>query len=557
MVRTSVLVLSPLLLSFLVGTAVLPGSASAEDWRGIGWVDRVSPVAQDIIQDDRGRRYLVDRRTGRVIERLWREEDWLDQRYRDRPPRHREEFFEGDRWDEDAYYEPRYEQRFEDRFQQRLERRLQRRALREERQRMRALRRQERLDRQRERRLANRPWAQDQYEDAPLWEPRERVKPVPQTRPRPNDALALGVEPKVERGALEPLEPRGRGQAERSLNDQFGAGQQPVRPQTAMPALDDAGDVQQPVAGGETQVASLPNEPAPLQSVEPIASLSKPPYGPTRMMELQIVLDRAGFSPGVIDGQWGTNVEKALSAYKLAKGKGVDLRKPAQLAKALSESGGAALTSHTLTAKDVSGPFVTRIPIDYARKAQMTSMAYTSVVEKLAEKFHVTEAALKALNPAAAFRPGETIQVPSVGAPVQTKVHYLVADKEQKQVRAYDRNGKLVAAYPATIGSRATPSPSGTHAIARVAFNPQYTYDPKKNFKQGTNDKVLVVPPGPNGPVGSVWIALSKDSYGIHGTPRPDQIGKTKSNGCIRLTNWDANELARLVRAGVTVEFKG
>ncbi|MEO0547315.1 MAG: L,D-transpeptidase [Pseudomonadota bacterium] len=522
MIRKSVLVLSPLLLSLFVGTSVVPDTARGEDWRGAGWLEQVSPVAHDIIQDDQGRRYLVDRRTGRVIERLWREEDWLDQRYGDRrarPDREGEAFFEGDRWDDDAYYERGYERRFEDRFQQRLERSLQRRALRQERRRMRALRRQELSDRLRARRLDNRPWFEDQYEEAPLWEPRKRIKPVQKVRPQQNDALALGAEPKVERGALEPL---GQSRAQKPFDDQFGAGQQPVLPQTARPSLDSAGDVQLPDDGGETQVASLPNESAPLQSVEPIPSLSKPPYGPTRMMELQIVLDRAGFSPGVIDGKWGTNVEKALSAYGLAKGKQVDLRKPAQLAKALSKSGGAALTLHTLTAKDVSGPFVSRIPIDYARKAQMKSMAFTSVVEKLAEKFHVTEAALKALNPAAAFRTGETIQVPAVGTPVQTKVHYLVADKEQKQVRAYDRNGKLVAAYPATIGSRATPSPSGTHSIARVAFNPQYTYDPKKNFQQGTNDKILVVPPGPNGPVGSVWIALSKDSSAF--TARRDRI---------------------------------
>ncbi|PZN49764.1 MAG: hypothetical protein DIU65_13850, partial [Proteobacteria bacterium] len=125
----------------------------------------------------------------------------------------------------------------------------------------------------------------------------------------------------------------------------------------------------------------------------------------------------------------------------------------------------------------------------------------------------------------------------------------------QKQVFAYDEAGKLVAAYPATIGSSDTPSPSGTHAVSRIAFDPNYTYNPKVNFKQGDNDKILTIPPGPNGPVGTVWIALDKPTYGIHGTPEPSKIGKTHSHGCVRLTNWDAAELAKLVKPGVPVEF--
>ena len=125
----------------------------------------------------------------------------------------------------------------------------------------------------------------------------------------------------------------------------------------------------------------------------------------------------------------------------------------------------------------------------------------------------------------------------------------------REQVRAYDSAGRLVAAYPATIGSSDTPSPSGTVTVERIAFDPEYTYNPKINFRQGANDKILRIPPGPNGPVGSIWIALSKPTYGIHGTPEPSRIGKTNSHGCVRLTNWDADELARMVKPGVTVEF--
>ncbi|MGE0283937.1 MAG: L,D-transpeptidase, partial [Rhizobiaceae bacterium] len=128
-------------------------------------------------------------------------------------------------------------------------------------------------------------------------------------------------------------------------------------------------------------------------------------------------------------------------------------------------------------------------------------------------------------------------------------------DKANTQVLAYDAYNKLIAAYPASIGSSDTPSPMGTHEVSRIAFNPEYTYNPKLNFKQGNNDKILTIPPGPNGPVGTIWIALDKPTYGVHGTPEPSKIGKTQSHGCVRLTNWDANELAKMVTAGVTVEF--
>src|SRR5690606_610557 len=172
------------------------------------------------------------------------------------------------------------------------------------------------------------------------------------------------------------------------------------------------------------------------------------------------------------------------------------------------------------------------------------------------ERFHMDEDYLKSLNPQANFkRPGTIIKVANPGKPVEGEVARIVADKSLEQVQAYNAEGDLIAAYPATIGSTDTPSPTGTHAVDRVAFDPEYTYNPKINFKQGSNDGVLTIPPGPNGPVGTVWIALDKPTYGVHGTPEPSTIGKTSSHGCVRLTNWDAQELAKLVKPGVTVEF--
>lgn len=272
--------------------------------------------------------------------------------------------------------------------------------------------------------------------------------------------------------------------------------------------------------------------------------------------KVQVVLDRAGISPGVIDGRAGGNLTKALDAYERKTGLRLDLTEKAAIDKALAASGGVAFTSYSISPQDVAGPYVASVPADYSEKARLDRLAYTSTVEMLAERFHMSESYLRELNPGISFtRPGVHVKVASVGSRTTGTVARIVADKGTKQVRAYDSTGRLLAAYPATIGSTDTPSPSGTVAVDRVAFDPEYTYNPKLNFKQGANDKILTIPPGPNGPVGTIWIALSKPTYGIHGTPEPAQIGKTESHGCVRLTNWDADELARMVRPGTVVQF--
>ena len=271
---------------------------------------------------------------------------------------------------------------------------------------------------------------------------------------------------------------------------------------------------------------------------------------------LQILLDRRGASPGVIDGRFGSNVDKAIVAYRSITNENLRSTDAEGIKKALAESGGDAFVNYTITAQDAAGPFVASVPSDYGEKAKLDRMSYTSTAEMLAERFHMDEAYLKALNPQANFgRPGTIIRVANVGKPAKNPVARIVADKSLKQVFAYDAANKLVAAYPATIGSTDTPSPTGTHLISRVVIDPDYTYNPKLNFKQGENNKILTIPPGPNGPVGNVWIALDKPTYGIHGTPDPSKIGKTESHGCVRLTNWDARELAKIVKSGVPVEF--
>ena len=272
--------------------------------------------------------------------------------------------------------------------------------------------------------------------------------------------------------------------------------------------------------------------------------------------KIQILLDRYGMSPGVIDGRMGDNVNKAISAFREMSGEALRTYDKVMIEERLADTGGDAFIIYEITPTDVAGPYVASVPADYSQKALMERLSYTSVPEMLAERFHMDEKYLRALNPGVSFdRPGTRIRVVNIAKPKTGTVTRIIADKGRKQVRAYGADGRLVVAYPATIGSSATPSPTGTHTVERIAIDPEYTYNPKINFQQGNNTKVLRIPPGPNGPVGTVWIALSKPTYGIHGTPDPSKIGKTESNGCIRLTNWDAQELAKMVKAGVTVEF--
>lgn len=271
---------------------------------------------------------------------------------------------------------------------------------------------------------------------------------------------------------------------------------------------------------------------------------------------LQVLLDRIGISPGVIDGQAGSNVRKALASARAKTGRDYSILSEEQLREELATNGGPAFKSYIIGSGDVAGPFIAAIPVDYAQKAQLPAMSYTSVAEMLAERFHMDEDYLRKLNPGANFsQVGVEIRVANPGKTKKGEVVRIEADKAAEQVRAYDDLGNLVAAYPSTIGSAATPSPSGVVTIERIAINPNYTYNPKINFTQGNNKSILTIPPGPNGPVGSVWMALSKPTYGIHGTPAPARIGKTNSHGCIRLTNWDAKELAGMVSKGVSVEF--
>ncbi|MBY5441920.1 murein L,D-transpeptidase [Rhizobium leguminosarum] len=275
------------------------------------------------------------------------------------------------------------------------------------------------------------------------------------------------------------------------------------------------------------------------------------------IVRLQVLLDRAGSSPGVIDGHYGENVNKAVAGFEAMNNLPVDGRLDPEVVSRLEGNApivAPIVESHVVSADDAAD-LVGNIPEDYGEKAKMQSLGYTSVAEKLSERFHMGIDLVHALNPASQFAPGDTVWVVEPGPPRQGKVKRIEADRKTGQVLAYAADGSLLAVYPATIGSQDNPAPSGKHKVKGVARMPVYRYDPKRNFKQGKNDKVLTIPKGPNGPVGTVWIDLTEPTYGIHGTPEPKLIDKVGSHGCVRLTNWDAEELAGMVKPGVFVDF--
>lgn len=277
------------------------------------------------------------------------------------------------------------------------------------------------------------------------------------------------------------------------------------------------------------------------------------------LLRAEVLLARAHFSPGVIDGQDGGNLQNAIAAFEAAHALPVDGKMDSAVWTALAKDTQPALTDYVITADDVKGPFLAKIPTDMAEMAKLPALDFTSPVEELAERFHMDEALLKSLNPGVDFgMPGAKIVVAALGADKLTApVTRIEVDKTKRQVRAYGAGDVLLAVYPATVGSTERPAPQGDWAVRTVAPDPTYTYDPSRlTFGKASNGK-LTIKPGPNNPVGSTWIDLTKDTYGIHGTPDPRLVGKTASHGCVRLTNWDVRQLSQAVRKGTVVAFVG
>ena len=277
------------------------------------------------------------------------------------------------------------------------------------------------------------------------------------------------------------------------------------------------------------------------------------------LLRAEVLLARAHFSPGVIDGQDGGNLQNAIAAFEAAHSLPVDGKMDEAVWGALAKDTQPVLTDYAVTADDVKGPFLATIPTDMAELAKLPAVGFTNPLEALAERFHMDEALLKSLNPGVDFSvAGTRIVVAALGADrLKGKVARIEVDKTKRQVRAYGAGDALLAVYPATVGSTERPAPAGDWAVRTVAPNPTYTYDPSRLTFGKTENGKLTIKPGPNNPVGSTWIDLTKDTYGIHGTPDPRLVGKTASHGCVRLTNWDVRQLSLAVKAGTKVAFVG